>query len=109
MRQSCPLGMPTAKTVVPRGTGGLKKRLRKMFYAYVLKSQIKNRHYYGHSKNLKVRLESHNNGKVRSTKAHRPWVVIYFEEFETKSKAYKREMFFKSINGYNYLKQKGII
>lgn len=79
-----------------------------MFYAYVLKSSVSNRHYYGHSKDLKSRLNSHNQGKVRSTKAYRPWVIIYFEEFETKSQAYQREMFFKSIEGYNFLKQQGI-
>ncbi|MFY0654047.1 MAG: GIY-YIG nuclease family protein [Cyclobacteriaceae bacterium] len=80
-----------------------------MFFAYVLKSQVSGRHYYGHSKDLDARLKSHNGGKVRSTKAHRPWEMIYYEEFKSKSEAYKREMFFKSIDGYNYLKERGII
>jgi putative endonuclease len=66
-------------------------------------------YYYGHSKDLEVRLKRHNAGGVRSTKARRPWKVYYFEEFETKSQAYKRELFFKSIDGYNYLRESGII
>jgi len=33
----------------------------------------------------------------------------YFEEFETRSEAFKRERFFKSIDGYNYLKSQKII
>jgi len=105
MRRSCPIGVPMGKTV------DLLKYLahRKMFYAYVLKSDLWNRHYYGHSKDLEGRLKRHNQGKVRSTKAYKPWNLIYFEKFQTKSQAYKREMFFKTIDGYNYLKSKGII
>ena len=80
-----------------------------MFFAYILQSDIDQTYYYGHSKNLEVRLKSHNQGKVRSTKGKRPWKIHYFEKFETKSEAYKREMFFKSIDGYRYLKGKGII
>ncbi|MTI40009.1 GIY-YIG nuclease family protein [Fulvivirga lutimaris] len=79
-----------------------------MFYTYILKSNSDNSHYYGHTKDLNNRLKDHNSGKVRSTKGKRPWVLHYFEEFETKSEAYKREMFFKSIEGYRYLKEKGI-
>ena len=80
-----------------------------MFFAYILQSDIDQTYYYGHSKNLENRLKSHNQGKVRSTKSKRPWKVHYFEEFETKSEAYKREMFFKSIDGYRYLKEQNII
>jgi putative endonuclease len=41
---------------------------------------------------------------VRSTKANRPWDIHYVETFETKTEALKRENFFKSIDGYNWLK-----
>ncbi len=79
------------------------------FFAYILKSKRVNRHYYGHSKNIENRLKDHNNGIVRSTKSYRPRKLVYYETFETKSDAYKKEMFFKSIEGYNFLKLKGII
>jgi putative endonuclease len=79
------------------------------FFAYILKSEIVKRHYYGHSKNIEIRLKEHNSGKVRSTKFYRPWKLIYSEEFDTKSEAYIREMFFKSIEGYQFLKSKNII
>jgi len=80
-----------------------------MFCAYVLKSLSKGTHYYGSTENLAKRLKEHNVGKVRSSKGRRPWVVHYFEEFETRSEALTREKFFKSIDGYLYLKEKGII
>ena len=54
-------------------------------------------YYYGHSENLDQRLIVHNKGRVRYTKEKRPWKVYYFEDFETKSQAYRRELFFKSI------------
>ena len=80
-----------------------------MYYSYILKSQKTSRHYYGHTKDLLNRLKSHNAGKVRSTKAYRPWEIIYKESFKTKSEAYRRELFYKSIDGYNFLKKEGII
>jgi putative endonuclease len=74
-----------------------------------LRSEINGSYYYGHCNDIGKRLKRHNAGKVRSTKAYRPWKLIYTEEFETKSEAYKREQYFKSIDGYRYLKSKGII
>lgn len=80
-----------------------------MYFTYILRSKIHGRHYYGHSADLTERLKAHNSGKVRGTKGYRPWEVIYYEEYPTKSEAYQREMYFKSIDGHNFLKSKEII
>ncbi len=80
-----------------------------MFYTYILRSLRFNRHYIGHTENLTKRLESHNRGKVRSTKAYRPWEIIYYETFTTRSEAYQREKFFKTLEGRIWLKQRGIL
>ena len=80
-----------------------------MFHAYILKSLKDNRYYYGHTENIEKRLNEHNRGKVKSTKSRRPFVLHYFESFGSKSEAAKRELFFKSIDGYVYLKNNGII
>jgi putative endonuclease len=80
-----------------------------MFYAYVLKSQATGTHYYGSSGDLDRRLKDHNSGKVKYTKGKRPWALAYSESYETRSEAYKRELFFKSIEGYLFLKKLGII
>ena len=77
--------------------------------AYILKSLKTNRHYYGSTEDLTKRLSNHNGGKVRSTKAFRPWVIHYYETFSTKGEAARRELFFKSIDGYNFLKSENII
>jgi putative endonuclease len=80
-----------------------------MFFTYVLKSDKTGRHYYGHSQDVELRLVKHNSGKVRSTKSYRPWKLVHVEEFATKSEAYRREIFFKTIDGYNFLRKEGII
>jgi putative endonuclease len=74
-----------------------------MFTVYVLKSIKHVYHYIGHTKNLDGRLKAHNYGKVRSTKAYRPYKVIYMENYKTRAEAFKREMFLKSGKGNLWL------
>ena len=83
--------------------------LWQMFYVYILKSLKDNKYYYGHTAGLDARLCDHNKGKVKSTRGRRPLVIHYFETFETKSEASKREYYFKSIDGYIFLKRQKII
>jgi putative endonuclease len=80
-----------------------------MFYTYVLYSEKTQKHYYGSTKNVEYRLTEHNKGKVKFTNPHRPWKLLYFEEYRTRSEAYRRELFFKSIDGRNWLKSNKII
>lgn len=75
-----------------------------MFYAYVLASQKKDIFYYGSTADIKLRLQQHNDGLVTFTSKFRPWKLIYFELFSTRSQAMKREKFFKSGKGRQWLK-----
>lgn len=70
-----------------------------MYVVYILKSEVQVRYYIGHSHDMSVRLTNHNSGKVRSTKAYRPWKIAYSESFATKQDAYKREHQIKSYKG----------
>ncbi len=79
------------------------------FYAYILKSKFHNKHYYGHTSDLNKRIVDHNAGLSTYTKTYLPWELIYFEEFSTRSEAMKREKYFKSLNGYHWLKENNII
>jgi putative endonuclease len=79
------------------------------YYTYIIKSESYNTFYYGSTNNPYRRLKEHNKGKVRYTKGRRPWKLQYFELFGTRSEAMKREKFFKTIEGYEYLKSKRII
>ncbi len=60
-----------------------------IYYTYILKSELDGSFYYGHSKDVDVRLKRHNDRKVRSTKAKAPWILHYQEEFTSKSEAYR--------------------
>jgi len=62
-----------------------------MFYVYVLKSKKNNDIYVGYSEDLKTRFEAHNQGKVKSTKVNKPWVLVYYEAYKDKKDATKRE------------------
>src|SRR6478609_436161 len=79
------------------------------FYAYILRSEKDLRYYYGSTEDLQKRLSTHNKGEVKATKYRRPLTVHYYEIFETRSEAFRREHFFKSVDGYRFLKEKGII
>ena len=75
------------------------------FYVYILKSCSIDRYYTGHTNDLKKRLLDHNRRKVKSTKAYVPWSIVYTEEFETKSEAFKREMQIKRYKSGNAFKE----
>ncbi|NOY94853.1 MAG: GIY-YIG nuclease family protein, partial [Chlorobi bacterium] len=45
--------------------------------------------------NIRQRLEYHNSGKSRYTSRKMPWELVYFERFESKTGAIKRERFLK--------------
>jgi len=69
------------------------------YFVYVLKSIKNNFHYIGHTYDLEKRLEIHNKKKVRSTKGHAPFKIIYTETFTTRSDACKREIYYKQADG----------
>ncbi len=84
---------------------GSNPTLSAMFYTYILKSLKDNTYYYGSTSDLNKRLKEHNSNKVKYTKGHTPYKLHYFENYATKSEAVKREKYFKSIDGYIWLKQ----
>ncbi len=79
------------------------------FFAYILRSRRDGTHYYGSKADVSKRLDEHNAGKVRYTKGHRPYDIKYVESFETRLDARRRELFFKSIDGYIWLRESKII
>ena len=80
-----------------------------MFTVYILFSPSSGKHYYGYTSDINKRLVEHNSGLSNFTSKYIPWELIYSESFSTRSEAMKREKFFKSYNGYNWLKDNHII
>jgi putative endonuclease len=80
-----------------------------MHKVYILKSLKNNRYYIGHTNNINNRLKRHNSGQVKSTKPYLPWKIIYTENYQTKSEAYRREMEIKSYkSGIKFKKLLGL-
>ncbi|KKS20344.1 MAG: Endo/excinuclease amino domain protein [Candidatus Roizmanbacteria bacterium GW2011_GWC2_41_7] len=63
-----------------------------MFYVYILKSQKYNWKYIGYCVDLRKRFLEHNSGKVKSTKARKPYNLLYYEAYDNKTSALKREI-----------------
>jgi predicted GIY-YIG superfamily endonuclease len=58
-----------------------------MFFVYAIKSDMRNRIYIGHAKDIERRLRYHNFGYVRSTAKHRPWVLVAKQGFGNRNEA----------------------
>ena len=76
-----------------------------MYYTYILYSETTDKYYIGHTHDLELRLERHNDGGSRSTKAGIPWKLIYFEKHESKSEAMKREYFIKHKKSRKFIEK----
>ena len=74
-----------------------------MYYLYILYSKSYDRFYIGQSQELSSRLERHNNGQVPSTKPYLPWIIRYYEIFETRGEAMKREKDIKNKKSRKYI------
>ena len=69
------------------------------YYTYILLSSKSHIFYYGSTKNLKERLILHNEGKVKSTKPHQPWRLIWYGVFSAEKEARDFELYLKSGSG----------
>ncbi|SHK02784.1 GIY-YIG nuclease family protein [Hespellia stercorisuis] len=75
-----------------------------MNYTYILKCGDGSL-YTGWTNNLEKRIIDHNMGKgAKYTRARLPVVLAYYEEFETKAEAMRREYAIKHLNREEKLK-----
>lgn len=69
-----------------------------MNYTYILRCGD-GTYYTGWTNDLKKRLEDHNLGRgAKYTRAHLPVILVYYESFETKAEAMKREAAIKKLS-----------
>ena len=69
-----------------------------MYYVYILERCDKSL-YTGYTNHLEKRIKAHNEGKgAKYTKGTRPVSLVYFESFQTKSEALKREYAIKQFS-----------
>ncbi|MEI7891046.1 MAG: GIY-YIG nuclease family protein [bacterium] len=63
-----------------------------MHYVYIIKSRVKKYYYIGSTEDLKRRFEEHNQGKTKSIKHLIPFELMYYEAYQSKKLAIKREI-----------------
>ena len=79
------------------------------YFVYILRSTKEGSFYIGYTQNLETRLKQHNGGRSRYTSNKGPWEVFYFETYQDKSEAIRREKFLKkqrNVSFYMKLKNK---
>ena len=77
-----------------------------MYYVYVLQSGVDNNFYVGFTKDLKLRFEKHQKGRVPSTRSRRPFELIYYEACLNQEDATKREKYLKTYHGKIFLRRR---
>lgn len=76
-----------------------------MHYVYILTSKKDRNLYIGCTKDLQNRFREHNDGRVKSTKDRRPFVLVHYEAFSNQQDAYGREKWLKTGWGKNSMKK----
>ena len=75
-----------------------------MIYVYAIQSLKDGRIYVGMNEDVDKRIFQHNSGHTFSTKGFCPWKLIYTETFPNRIEARKKEKYFKSGIGKEFLK-----
>jgi putative endonuclease len=73
------------------------------WFVYIIYSEKINKYYVGVTDDLDWRLERHNMGWGKYTKRGIPWRLVYYETYETKSDALKREKEIKQKKSKTYI------
>jgi putative endonuclease len=73
------------------------------FFVYILQSRKDFSYYIGQTNDLDARLSKHNDGFSKYTSAKIPWRLVYFEMFEFRTDAIKREKEIKSKKSRKYI------
>jgi putative endonuclease len=76
-----------------------------LYTVYILYSTSHDSFYIGFSIDISRRLQQHNDGLTKSTKARRPWVIVYQEKYDSLSEAAKRERFLKNQKNKKFYKK----
>jgi putative endonuclease len=67
-------------------------------FTYIVYSPSFDIYYKGETADIETRLNFHNSNLSRYTKNKGPWLLVYLEEFATRTDALKREKMLKKQN-----------
>ena len=69
----------------------------------LLLSDTLNKYYIGSCQDIQKRLQDHLNSRSKFTKVVKDWELKYYETFETRSDAMKRELQIKKMKSSKYI------
>jgi putative endonuclease len=75
------------------------------WFVYVIQSELDGSYYTGHTHDPQLRVIHHNDGWSQSTKAKRPWKLVYTELYGSKSEAARRELQIKRMKSRKYIER----
>jgi len=73
------------------------------FFVYILQSMKDFSFYVGQCDDLDKRMSKHDDGMSKYTASKRPWRLVYFEMFNSRSDAIKREGQIKKMKSKKYI------
>ena len=76
-----------------------------MYYVYILQSEKNGSFYTGFTKDVYKRLVQHNEGKVKSTKFVRPFIVVYSKAYQNATEARRQEYYIKYQKSRKFIEQ----
>lgn len=76
-------------------------------FVYILYSASLDRFYVGQTQDLEVRLQRHNSGRNKSTKAGVPWEMVHFGTCVDRTEAVRKETKIKNLGSKRYLQMIG--
>ena len=74
-----------------------------MFYTYILKSLKDNGLYIGYTSDIIRRFNEHNSGISKATKHRKPFIILHVDEFITRSEAVRKERYYKTGKGREFI------
>jgi putative endonuclease len=75
------------------------------YSVYIIYSQSLDRYYVGHTENMLIRLDQHNEGISKYTSKANDWQLMYTEVFLNRIEALIRERAIKAKKSRKYLEQ----
>ena len=73
------------------------------YHVYILYSVKLDKYYTGSCENVGIRIQQHNTGRNKSTKAGIPWIIKCIEEYNTRTEAVQRESEIKNKKSRKYI------
>jgi putative endonuclease len=76
---------------------------KERFFVYILQSMKDFSFYVGQCDDLDRRMSKHSEGMSKYTASKRPWRLVYFEMYESRSETLKREKQIKNMKSKIYI------